>query len=1615
MNTFELTIHNKHEGYWPVVVREQAGAAALTLWANGVFDLDLKQLDLLLPADNQYGTLLGKNLFRDEVRDAFARAMAEAKTANESLRVLLIVEADDLRGLHWEQLCAPLDRGWDYLLLNQGTPFSLYLPSQIERRFPPIGHRDLRALILVAGPEELSGDYGLDSFDVAATTQSIQNALGDIPYDVLASVGGASGQPTLNALCEHLTAGRHTLLHIVCHGVYQKGSGETILYFPQDESKGPIPATELIERLSRLDRLPYFTFLSTCESADPQAEVGLGGLGQRLVRDLGMPAVLAMTDRVSIATAEALASAFYVRLREHGEVDCALSEALAGLQGRYDVTVPALFSRLGGRPLFSDVLDRSLTEAEIRFGLEQLRDQVTRRAPILRSDFDRPAKTIESGLGADPKSLSPEARREQEAALEALNQLCSEALDLSFNALALGQKAPDYDARCPFRGLYPFRAEDREFFFGRKALVDKLASRLIEHSFLAVLGPSGCGKSSLVLAGLAPALEARCPVLKMAYIQPGSEPLAQLEAALANARRGSDEPHLVVVDQFEELFTLCRAENQRQGFIEHMLALARTHEVVVTMRADFWGECAAYPALRDEMQAHQELVGPMNAAELREAMEKQADHVRLRFEVGLSEDVLEDVQGEPGAMPLLQHALLLLWNRRHGRWLRWEEYLAIGGIKQAIAHTADEVYAGLAAYEKERMRDIFVRLTRLEDEQSQGEVRDTRRRVGLAELVPAGSDPDATVALVKRLADARLVVTGVNAASGQEEVEVAHEALIRHWPRLRGWLDEDRAGLRLREGLREAALEWEAYQRDDTYLVHRGGRLEDAEESSKQPRFVLNELEQAYLRACVDLRDRDRREREEQQRRELEAAQKLAEEQRARAEEQELASASMAKRARIAIGIGIVALLLAVAAGYLGWRSEQNAQEAREAQGIAEAASSRAIEQQKEAERQAGIAAAREAEARDAEATAEAEKSIALSRELAARAVEQMPLDAELGRLLALEAAAIAETDEAERALRQGILNPLTIVLRGHTQGVNSATFSPDGKWAVTASLDQTVRMWDTATWKAEKVLEAYVGMSANETFSSDGRVLVIDGPGGTGTRVAWDTTTWQKVPIPDEMVEEPVPAGLPLGPGEKVVASSQDGSLALTADGGKAQIWETETGKVLSQLGGDTPSGEELRQLGDDDQKVASAAFSPDGQLLITRKQLDNTAALWETATGRLVNTLPRHTGWILDVAFSPNSRLVATAAGYPDNTTRVWDVIPVQTQAGTQIVAELRGHASWINTVRFSPDGKLLITSSDDNTARIWELPPGAEPIWRLPDDNEATRKSAAFSSDSKVVVIDTTRGRVAWDTTTGEEVLVPPEMVEEPSLPDLPLNSGERVWVSSQDGRFALTVDDNGTGRIRDVQTGDIVAKLDGVVAASPGINARVETSAAFSRDGTLLVKVEGYDARVWEVSTGHIVANLTGRHTIVIMTVAFSPDGKFIVTGGWDNTAKVWEIATERVVADLLGHVDKVYQATFSPDGRFVLTASGDHTARLWDAKTGQSLIVFRGHKSDVREARFSPDGKLIVTGSEDGTVQVFTCEVCGGIKELVPLARARVFRKLTCEERQRFLHEEVACN
>ncbi|HEX2326327.1 MAG TPA: hypothetical protein VHQ00_13095, partial [Chloroflexota bacterium] len=785
---------------------------------------------------------------------------------------------------------------------------------------------------------------------------------------------------------------------------------------------------------------------------------------------------------------------------------------------------------------------------------------------------------------------------------------------------------------------------DREFFFGREALVARLQEHLTEHPFLAILGPSGSGKSSLALAGLVPALQARSPGHRLAYLRPGSAPLTQLQSVLQEAGPG---PLIVVADQFEELFTHTQDEAQRTAFLDLILAPVPDRLVVLTMRADFLGECAAYPALREAIQAHEELIAPMDGPDLRRAIDQQAGVVGLRFEAELSFTIVEDVQNEPGAMPLLQHALMELWKRRHGRWLRVAEYHAIGKVQQAIAHTADQLYAQSAPEEQARMRDVFVRLTRLGEEGAEDQSpssdarRDTRRRVPLDELIPAGADPALTRALVQRLADTRLVVTDRNAALGRDEVELAHEALIRYWPRLRRWLNDDRTTLRLRDGILMAARDWQASApqvdaRDESLLVHRGTRLDMAWALLEAGSLPLNGLERDYVEACVALRQRLEAEEEARRQRELQAAMALAAAETRRADE------SRRSERRLRSLAGVLAVLAVVSALTAFFAFQQ--------------------------------------------------ASLAELRGVAGPAVTQLSVRPEtallLGAVVSREArgAALLGGQVSLREARGLMLQQRAFsssfgtFSSGHEGEVQAVAFSPTGDVYATAGRDRQIQLWDARTRKRRgEPLKGHENAVRALAFSPDGALLASGGADNSAR--LWEVATGR-------------PRGEPLRDpalSDEVLSVAFHPRLPLLATGSsdhKVILWDLNTRK---------PAQEPLQG---DSGWVESLAFDREGRHLAagTRNSL---VLVWDLERPQQPlfrlgsDRVQGHTGEVRAVAFKDSQYLVS---GGQDSTVRVWDLA-----SGQQVGYPIVGHSGWVEALSFSRDG-VLASGSRDRTVSVW-----------------------------------------------------------------------------------------------------------------------------------------------------------------------------------------------------------------------------------------------------------------------------------------------------------------------
>ncbi|MEA2475782.1 MAG: hypothetical protein QOE06_3697 [Thermoleophilaceae bacterium] len=434
------------------------------------------------------------------------------------------------------------------------------------------------------------------------------------------------------------------------------------------------------------------------------------------------------------------------------------------------------------------------------------------------------------------------------------------------------------DDVAPYRGLRSFGEQDARFFFGRDGEVQRLLEKLKRSRFVAVLGPSGCGKSSLVQAGLVPELRAAALAhgdqSHVCVLRPGAAPLTALAAQLATLvpgqamqatlyalTRDARTLHLsvelalangpaagrvvVIVDQLEEVFTLCRDETQRRQLFCLLLDAATAPGgrtvVIVTLRTDFYARCASYPEFAQLIGAQQMLIGAMDSDGLRQAIEEPAYRVGLELEEGLPGTILADVAAEPGALPLLEHALLELWERRRGVMLTLEGYRQAGGVHGALAQRADQIFDEFSPEQQQIARRTLLRLT----QPGEG-TEDTRRRVPRSEISPADGADNFDVVL-GGLVDGRLLTTGRD-DTGQQVIDVSHEALIRGWPRLRRWIDADRAGLLIHRRLTDAAHQWDTLNREAASL-YRGARLATARDWATDHDDDLSSLEHAFLTA----------------------------------------------------------------------------------------------------------------------------------------------------------------------------------------------------------------------------------------------------------------------------------------------------------------------------------------------------------------------------------------------------------------------------------------------------------------------------------------------------------------------------------------------------------------------------------------------------------------------------------------------------------------------------------------------------------------------------------------------------------------------------------------------
>jgi len=1196
----------------------------------------------------------------------------------------------------------------------------------------------------------------------------------------------------------------------------------------------------------------------------------------------------------------------------------------------------------------------------------------------------------------------------------------------------------------PYRGLGPFDVQDHDIFFGRDALTLELLSRLTDDTrFVSIVGPSGSGKSSLARAGLLASLQAgdkkgseRWPQI---VIRPGTDPLETLAVGVTRVlhgnaldpadlirRFGSDEAALhrlvrmalpqpdlravLLVDQAEEAFTQGASRLDRAAFFNNLVyaATIRTGQTVVVLafRADFYAKFADHPQLAGLVSHNQVLVPPMAEGDLRQAIELPARNYGRPLRPALVAEMLSDAGGRIGCLPLIEHALEQLWARSEHE-LGIEEYRAIGGVAGALDAIAEKTFKTLDPDQQATCRRLFLRLVQQSDD-----VLDTRRRLRRSDL------PLEQYEVSQAFAAEGVHLLTWSRENGQELLEVAHEELIRRWERLRRWVGEDRAGLRIHRRLTSAAADWTAKSRDESFLS-RGAALAMVEEwlgglPPEQRTNLLNAEEVAFLEHSRAARDRARQDQEQRAKDGL--ARELLGFVAANLDHHPLLNLALLRQARRLSQTEEVYSVLARWSNAAG-RAELRGHLGPLAGAAFSGSGSRIITAGVDGKARIwdtasgkllAVLAGHTAAVRSAAFSPDGLRAVTASLDRTAKVWE-----AAAGKLVATlsghsdTVASAVYSRDGQRILTAGhdatarlwdaaSGEPLA-VLTGHSSPVSGASFSPDGLRVLTASGDQTARLWDAATGRPVAILAGHTRPLMSAAFSPDGRRIATASLDDTAR--VWDAATGAPIATLSEH------AGPVVG-----AAFSHDGRRVVTSGADRtARVWEPDSGRLLATLSGhsdtvasaafspdglriatasgdhtarlyEVSTGRHLATFTGHSGPLVAAAFSPDGLRVVTSSK-DRTARTWDTAVGRPTATLPGHRDSVVGLAFSADGQRVLTAS--LDKTARAWDV-----NTGKRL-ATFSGHGDSVQTAVFSRDGQRVLTASLDNTARLWDAATGA--LLSTLSGHSDWVQCAALSPDGTRAVTASMDGTARiWEPATGRSLAV---------------LSGHTAHVVSAafspDGLAILTASLDGTARLWDAAAGRPLATISGHGDAVHG--------AAFSLDGRRAVtaSIDG-TARIWDVATGECLVVLTG-HAGAVVSAAFSADGLCVLTASLDNTARLWEAPTGKALASLSGHTGSLVSACFSPDGTRAVTASLDFTARVWEAPSGRPLATLQGHRSSLRGgALFSPDGLRIVTASDDGTSLLWQELAWAPRRKQLEVLESG--RELTPEERQTYLHE-----
>ena len=1240
-------------------------------------------------------------------------------------------------------------------------------------------------------------------------------------------------------------------------------------------------------------------------------------------------------------------------------------------------------------------------------------------------------------------------------------------------------------AQNPYKGLRAFQESDAGDFFGREALTKQLLKRMDEdtpyYRFLAVVGPSGSGKSSVVKAGVIPALRQNAiegaNEWFIVEMTPGISPFDELTQAFAsvsatqlpNLRGFVATPDagglnallkrilptrtselLLVIDQFEEAFTQGN-DAERTLFLsalqDAVTALDSRLRVIVTLRADFYDRPLMVQNFSQLMQQRTEVVIPLTADELERAITAPARQVKVFFQQGLSALIVSEVNEQPGVLPMLQYALTELFERREGALLTLRAYQDIGGVLGALARRAEEIYIQLSHNEREATRQLFLRLVTL------GEgTEDTRRRALQSEMLAASESPAVMQAVIETFGSHRLLTYDRDPITRTPTVEVAHEALIREWQRLREWLDESREDIRLQRLLSNATNEWQEANRDPSFLL-RGGRLIQFEEWAKTSTIAISQQECDYLGASIA--ERERQEASERARQENELALERRAKQRARliiailsvafvggillsvfAFSQSQAAQAQANFANTQVGIVALAQQDALnqAATAVSAQGEAQAQANFANTQVAIAATARqdavlqastAVSAQGEAQAQANFANTQVAIAATARQDAVLQASTAVSAQgeaqrqaqasqslaLAANASQLQTSNSALALALALEANNVPNPSlQAQRVLLSVVYDAPRRFLN-NSVGINDAVST--GALLYTANADGSISVWNMGGGEQEALLKDQRTEPIRALALSPNGALLASGS-ADGTITLWDTATRQPIRVL---------SGHNGSVNSLAFNPANPNQLASGGSDATTLLWNVREGNVTRTLSSESRNA------------VNSLAYSPNGASLLIIS--DDAMRLFSFANNAFLE-FESSPSRVRAGVFSPDGERILISGSANGGVPQLWDV------ARRRLLRNLPAHDAPVNSVLFSPDGEQILSVSDDFTAILSDADTGDELRRFTAHNNRVTQ--AVFTGDGLGVFTVSTSGEIyQWDTTQASEtrtfarqsnavtsvgrVLYSPSGRYIISAVD---DGSVLIWEAEGDQapqtrsfghttipqtRLVLSpeaTDDNllaflGATDVRlvNLTTGDtirtfavdtartfvesIAVSPDGKTMAWAGGAFFRRSASEFTRAGILTV---------WNVQTGaqrlalddhnlrDTEGNLIEGTNRAVTAVAISPDGRYLVSGAENGVIYLWDLINGARLREFIGHADRITHITFNTNGTQFLTSAADRVAIVWSLADGQILRRFSGHRGAVNFAAFNADNTLVVTGAQDSRIIVWDVETGQSLQQFI---------------------------